>query len=231
MRILVIGATGGTGRAAVRALLRRGHDVTAFSRHATELADPDGAAALTRVDGDATDASTVDGLVGEHDAVVVVLGISESPVGVRLRGPRRTSADVRSIGTRNVVAAMQRHGPTRLVVQTTYGVGPTRDRLPWLERQLFRILLAPQIADTARQEQVVRASGLEWVIAQPVTLTDDPAPGAASTSERGDTVAMKVSRVRVAEFLADAAEGRIAPGSTVALSGSAATSAGARPAA
>ena len=36
-KVLVVGATGGTGRATVEALLERGHRVTAFSRHAESL--------------------------------------------------------------------------------------------------------------------------------------------------------------------------------------------------
>ena len=35
--VLVVGATGGTGRATIDALVRQGHQVTAFSRHAESL--------------------------------------------------------------------------------------------------------------------------------------------------------------------------------------------------
>lgn len=219
MNIFILGATGGSGRAIVDELLAHGHRVTAASRHATTLAD---ASALTRVDLDAMDIVAVRAAVAGHDAVVVTLGISENPLAVRLRGSRSTDDAVRSTGTRHVVAAMQHHGIRRLVVQSSYGVGPTRDRLPWVQRQFFRFVLAPQIADTERQEAVVRASNLDWVIAQPVTLTDDPGPGVAVASVAGDAVAMKVTRRRVARFLADAATSSHPPaGSTVALSGSA----------
>ena len=36
-KILLVGATGGTGRATIDALVKRGHRVTAFSRHAESL--------------------------------------------------------------------------------------------------------------------------------------------------------------------------------------------------
>jgi NAD(P)H-binding len=52
MRVLVIGATGGSGRAVCDVLLHRGHRVTAFARSATAMAPVDG---LDRVDGDAAD--------------------------------------------------------------------------------------------------------------------------------------------------------------------------------
>ena len=41
---------------------------------------------------------------------------------------------------------MRKHGVRKLVVQTTYGVGSTRDRLRWMDRLFFKLILAPQIA-------------------------------------------------------------------------------------
>lgn len=219
MRVLVIGATGGTGRRAVTELLARGHDVTAFARGAAGLEVRDDAR-LRRLPGDATDAADVRAAVAGHDAVVVALGIAEDALRVRLRGSRGTPMDVRSRGTKHVVAAMREHGVRRLVVLSSYGVGPTRDRLPLVTRLVFALVLAPQIADTERQEQVVRASGLDWVLAQPVNLTDDVAPtGRAVASTTGDQVTMRVTRDHVARFLAVAVADDTLIGHTVTLSG------------
>lgn len=200
MRVLVVGATGGSGRAAVAALVRAGHEVTALSRHGTTLTGP----GVHGVDGDATDAATVDGLVGGQDAVVVTLGISEPALRVRLRGPRGTRADVRSRGTATVVAAMRRHGVRRLVVQTSYGVGTSAARLPFVQRVVFALLLAPQIADTRRQSDLVRASGLDWVEVQPVNLTDAEGSTPATTSTDDTVAGMTVARAQVGAVLAGA---------------------------
>ena len=215
MKVLVIGATGGSGRAAVDELLRRGHEVTAFARTADRLGP---AERLHTINGDATDPGTVDAAVPGHDAVIVTLGISENALKVRLFGSAGTPMRVRSTGTRHVIEAMRRHGVRRLVVQTSYGVGPTRHRLPRLQRIVFRLLLHPQIMDTERQDADVRASGLDWVIVQPVNLTNEPAPGRPFASEQGEVRAMTVARTRVGRFLADAAEGDDHIGRTVALS-------------
>ena len=199
MRVLVVGATGGSGRAAVGALADRGHEVTAFARRAdAAYAGRDGVRA---VDGDATEPEDVGRAVQGQDAGVVTLGISEHPLRVRLRGSRGTPLDVRSRGTAAVVAAMRQHGVPRLVVQSSYGVGETRDRLPLSARLVFALLLRPQIADHERQERVVRDSGLDWTIVQPVYLTDGDET--AVTSSAGDTGGMHVSRRAVGAVLAD----------------------------
>jgi hypothetical protein len=94
----------------------------------------------------------------------------------------------------------------------------TRDQLPPLYRLLFWLVLRPQIADTEQQERAVRASGLDRVIAQPVSLTDDPHQGLPFASPTGELRGMKVSRGCVGRFLVQAAEGPEYVGASVALS-------------
>ena len=216
MKIIVIGATGGTGRAVVEELLAHGHEVTAFARrpNALESSDP----RLHRFAGDVMNPVDVGRAIQGHDAVVVALGIRENPLLVRLRGSKGTAMNVRSAGTHNVVAAMQEHGVRRLVVMSTYGVNETWDRLSLKWKLIFSLLLKPQIADTEVQERVVRNSGLDWVIARPVGLTDDGEDSSLFASTEGEARHMNVSRQAVARFLAEAAERPSHVSQSVALS-------------
>jgi uncharacterized protein YbjT (DUF2867 family) len=100
---------------------------------------------------------------------------------------------------------MREHGVRRLVVQSSYGVGETRARLPLASRLVFALVLRPQIADHEAQEQVVRDSRLDWTLVQPVYLTDGDEPAALSVT--GDTEGMRVSRRAVGKVLADLATG------------------------
>ena len=218
MKVLVVGATGGSGRAAAETLAGRGHEVTAFARRASAVFG--GRAGVRAVDGDATVPGDVGRAVRGQDAVVVTLGISEPPLRVRLLGSAGTALDVRSRGTATVVAAMREHGVRRLVVQSSYGVGETRDRLPLSSRLVFALLLRPQIADHERQERIVRGSGLDWTLVQPVYLTDGDEPAALSGT--GDVEGMRVSRRALGGVLADLAEAHGAYGQVVAVSGAAA---------
>jgi uncharacterized protein YbjT (DUF2867 family) len=216
-KVLVVGATGGTGRATIDALIEGGHWVTAFSRHAESLEHSSDR--VTLLNGDATNPDDVDRAVAGHDAVIITLGITENPVRVRLFGAARTPLDVRSAGTRNVIAAMRKHGVRRLVVQSSYGVGETRNSLRWVERLFFSLLLKPQIADTEAQELEVRDSGVDWVLAQPVHLTDEESDQMPFASADGQVREWKISRKGVARFLALAAQGPGYVGQSVALSG------------
>lgn len=201
MKILVVGATGGTGRAAVAQLLAEGHDVTAFGRHPERVGVR--SERLRLEVGDALNASDVERAVAGQDAVVVTLGISENALRVRLLGPAHTPPDVRSAGTHNVIVAMRRHGVRRLVVLSSYGVGDTRAKLGLMDRLFFDLILKDQIADTEKQSREVSESGLDWVLVQPVHLTDGP-DAEPFASARGDTELSKVSRKSVARFLATA---------------------------
>ena len=216
MKVLVVGASGGTGWQVVQNLLQQDHEVTAFARSAATL--PDLSPRLHRFEGDAMRPQDLDHAMPGHDAVVVTLGIHESALRVRLFGPARTPLDVRSAGTSQVIAAMKRHGLRRLVVQTRYGVGPTREQLPLMARIFFAVLLKPQIADTELQERLVRDSGLDWVIVQPVNLTDAQTPGTALASTTGEMRGQKVSRQQVAAYIVEAIRGTAPVGCTVALS-------------
>src|SRR5262249_62219375 len=97
-------------------------------------------------------------------------------------------------------------------------VGAPRTQLPPLYRLLYWLVLRPQITDTEQQERAVRASGLDWVIAQPVSLTDDPHQGLPFASPTGELGGMKVSRGSVGRFLVQAGGGSQYGGASLAPS-------------
>lgn len=199
MKVVVFGSTGGTGRAVIRTLLAGGHEVTAFARDATKLTAAPGLSVLT---GDAMNAADVARAVAGQDRVVVSLGNSQNAYALLFGARRTTPRNVCEVGTRNVIAAMQAASLSRLVCVTAFGVGDTRDRLPLLFKVFFRLLLREHMADKEQQEKLVKASGLDWTLVQPVGLTDLPATGRWLASAAGDIRAQMVSRDDLAAFIA-----------------------------
>ena len=196
MRIFVMGATGGTGRAFTAAALAAGHSVTALVRDPAKLAPADG---LEIVQGDATDTALLSRVAPGHDAHIIALGEYPHPLTF-LPGPqRRRSTRVCSRGTEALLAALGGQG--RIGVVSAYGVGATRASAPWYFRLYFWLFLPALFADKERQEAMLAASAADYVIAQPVGLTDRPARGDILASPEGAIRSATVPRADVAAFL------------------------------
>ncbi|BBN80337.1 NmrA family transcriptional regulator [Pseudoalteromonas sp. A25] len=167
--VVVIGATGGSGYNTVQALVKLGYTVTAMSRNASKTFK----SPIKAVDGSALDEAPLRVAIAGQDAVIITLGISQNPIGVRLFGAQKTPLNIRSQGTKKVIQVMKSLGVKRLIVQTTYGSGPSKNKLRLLDKLFFDWILKPQVDDTELQDSYVRESQLDWTIVQPVHLTDD----------------------------------------------------------
>ena len=191
-RILVVGATGRTGRHLISQALDRGFAVTAFARDPSsiELRHP----RLTIAKGDVLDKVSVDAAMPGHDAVVSALGHR------RYWSLRRTHSE----GTRNILRAMQRHGVRRLVCLTSLGIGDSAGRLG-MPYNLFVIPLVLPIYfwDKARQERVIAASDIEWIIVRPGSLTNGVKRERVNTGAKVGSYlwTVRVSRANVADFM------------------------------
>jgi uncharacterized protein YbjT (DUF2867 family) len=201
MKILVVGASRGTGAQLVAELVERGHEVTAYARRATGDDDR-----VRYVSGDVLDPEALGAAMTGQDAVAVTLGIPDNPFRVRLTRRATSPLDVRSRGTHGVIDAMRAQGVRRLVVQSTYGIGETYARLPLALKAFFTVAIRPQVDDHERQEDLVRRSGLDWTILRPVVLHDEPEPDAPYVGTDDRVPTMRVSRRQVARVAADALE-------------------------
>lgn len=195
-RVLIVGATGGTGRELVTQALVRGFDVTALARDPSRLAVTD--PRLTVVRGDVLVPASLDEAARGCDAVLCALGHK------RFLGP----TTIQSEGTRNLIDAMGRQGIKRLVAETSLGLGDSAGRMGLVGTLLTLPLVLPfYFTDKARQERVIAGSDRDWVIVRPGALTSGRAtgryrqgPGAAA----GDYLwTRSVSRADVAAFMLD----------------------------
>ncbi|TSC24471.1 SDR family oxidoreductase [Corallococcus sp. Z5C101001] len=197
MRIAVIGASQGTGALAVRTALERGHDVTAFARSPQKLVleHPK----LTRLKGDFHQRASVDEAVRGQDAILITASSNLKAF--------KDNPDYFTQGTGYVIDAMKAHGVRKLAVLSALGTGDSRKLLnPVLGALLASFILKLPFEDHARQEQLVRASGLDWVIARPGRLTDGPAHRRYVKKTALEKVPFAISRADVADFLVEAVE-------------------------
>jgi putative NADH-flavin reductase len=191
MRVAIFGASGRTGRPLVQQALAAGHGVRALVRDPSKLRE--GHERLVVIRGDVLDASKVEETVVGTDAALSALGQTKG-----------STKDVQTGGTENIVAAMEKHGVRRLVSLTGAGVRDERDEPKLMDRAITFLLrrLQPDILeDGVRHAEVIRASGLEWVIVRGPRLTEGPKKGEYRVGMVGKNSGTRISRADLAEFM------------------------------
>jgi putative NADH-flavin reductase len=173
MRLVIFGATGGTGRRLVERAIAEGHEVTALVRNPSRMAMRH--QRLNIVVGDVFDPERVREAVAGNEAVISVLGSRQPSNPLRPNRPCDPNGPA-SAGSENIIMAMKEHGLRRFVCQTAWGVGESKEE-PGLAGAFFMKVLVPPLlrdeyADKEAQERVVRASDLDWVIVRPMILTN-----------------------------------------------------------
>ncbi|MFT4078712.1 NAD(P)-dependent oxidoreductase [Rhodomicrobium sp.] len=210
MKIIVFGATGGTGRATVEKLLADGHQVTALVRDPSKLPADN---ALTVVKGDALSAEDVARVLPGHDVCVISLGNSRSTQGRK----RTINPHICEYGTRNILAVAERG--LRLIAVTAFGIGDTRDKKSFLFSIAAALFMRAILADKEKQEAAIKAAPNDFVLVQPVGLTNGPATGNYLASADRKARKMTISRADVADFIAKEIASPEHHRQTVALSG------------
>lgn len=191
MKLLVLGATGATGRQIVEQALERAHQVAAFVRDPGKLAiGNDRLRVITGSISDDTRALTE--AVRGQNAVISALGVGNS----------LKSSDLISHSMRAIVPAMESQGVRRLLFVSAFGVGETRRDVPLLPRIAQRLLLADVFADKEAGEDYLRRSSLDWTLIHPAILTNGPRTAKYRVGERLELHGLpKISRADVADFV------------------------------
>jgi uncharacterized protein YbjT (DUF2867 family) len=212
MRVVILGATGGTGRLLVEQAIERGHEVVAYVRR------PDGLSArpgLRVVGGELTDVPALTAALDGADAVLCAIG----PDG--LRG--LVGADLMQRTVPALISAMTEVGVRRLVLMSAYGVGDTAASASLAAKAVFRTAARSLYRDKAIAESTLAAAGLDVTTVHPGALTDgppSPAPVVADLAAVARVAGMpRVSRATVATAMLDAAEDRATIGKRLLVSG------------
>jgi putative NADH-flavin reductase len=193
MKILVLGASGATGRLIVARLAARGHDVVALVRSSAKAAD---LASAKLIEGDARDAAALARAVTGCDAVISSLGTPMSPF---------RKVTLLSTATRALVDVMAAQSVRRLVCITGMGAGDSRGHGGFFYDRVFEPLMLRQVyQDKDRQEAIIRTSALDWTIIRPTVLNDKPARGNIhALTDLSGVHGGTISRADVADFVVE----------------------------
>ncbi len=189
MKVLIIGATGPTGRELTTQALDEGHEVRLFVRNpnAVSVWSP----RLDIVQGDVQEWKDVGRAMRDVNAVLSALG-----TGSDLR-----KTTIFSEGTAVILWGMAEAGVRRLVCVTSGGTVEDPNE-PFLFRNVGRRLLRHIFADQRKAEERMRASEADWTIVRPPRLLNGPKRGryeVASETSAGDSY--EITRADLAEFM------------------------------
>jgi uncharacterized protein len=143
MRLVILGATGGTGSQLTQQALERGHTVTAIARNPSRIALPD-TPRLTKVAGDVFDPDSIARAIQSDTIVLSGLGLS--------KGGR---PGVLEAGAAAVIAAR----PRRIIWLGAFGTGRSADAAGWLTRTILSLALKSELADKVAADTAILDAG------------------------------------------------------------------------
>jgi putative NADH-flavin reductase len=201
VKLLILGATGGTGLEIVRQALERGHSITALVRSPERLKQFQNR--ITIQQGDLLNTANLQEAIQGHDAVISAFG-PRVPIS-------KADAHLLEQFAKALTTAMQRTNVRRVVVESVAFL--FKDAIIPPAYFLGRILFPRTVADAAAMERVFAESNLDWTMVRPPELSDKPYTGKYRVREGHlPRFGFKISRADVADFMIKAAEDRSSVG-------------------
>ena len=214
-KLVVIGATAKSSQEIIWQALAAGYQVTGIARNPAQVELRH--ERLRMLQGDVYDANSIAAALDGDEVVVSMVGPRVDPT------KEVASMDLFTKGTANIIAAMKKKGNKRLLVASSLGV-ENQSKVPrekpaatdpsvmwlWNSRLLY--------ADMKAMEDLVRTSGLEYVIFRPGFIVEQPARHDLQFSiDQESPKGRMVTYADFAEFVLDQADGRKYLGKTVGI--------------
>jgi len=197
MKLVVLGATGGTGLQIIRRGIELGQSVTAFVRSPERLKPFRDQ--ITIKQGDLLNSAELEKVIQGHDAVVSGFG-PRAPVA-------KADANLLQQFAIALTRAMLHAGVRRVVVESVAFL--FKDSIVPPAYLLGRLLFPGVVADSSAMERIFRESELDWTIVRPPRLTNKPYTGKYRVRKGHlPRFGFTISRADVADFLVKTVEDR-----------------------
>ena len=196
MKILVLGATGRTGKHIITEALKRGHKISAIARDPGKLKDFN----IDITQGTPYDYDTVEKALSGCDAVINTLNVSrktDNPWDA-LAAPE----DLISKSAANAITAMEKNGIKRFVALGTIGAGRSWKSAPAMLKFFVSMSnLKYAFRDHGKQEELLEKSSLDYTVCRAPMLSNKINKRGVAASPKGNKPASTVlSRNSAAEF-------------------------------
>jgi putative NADH-flavin reductase len=190
LKLVVLGATGGTGVELVKQAVERGHLVTAFVRSPELLKDLQDRINVKH--GDLLNTVELQQVIQDHDAVLSGFG-PRVPVS-------KADANLLERFARALTTAMPSAGVRRVIVESVAFL--FKDSIFPPAYVLGRLFFPRTIADASAMERIFANTDLDWTMVRPPQLTDKPYTGKYRVREGHlPRFGLKISRADVADLM------------------------------
>lgn len=215
MKILLLGATGRTGKLVLEQSLKEGYQVHCLSRNSVRIKMQAG---ITTFEGDPSKKEDLEKAIEGCDAIIGVLNISRKSDFPW--APIRTPANFLSETMKELIPIAEARRIKRLIVCSAWGVAETRTSLPgWFRWFIDHSNIGVAYSDHERQERLIEDSKLEWTIVRPVGLTNSKSnQKVKETFDNQPKPSLLISRKSVSKYLVDSLEVNTLIGKKVVIS-------------
>lgn len=197
MRILLLGATGRTGRHVLTETLFLGHTVHVLARKSERISSHEN---LRIFEGDVLNLEDLERAIDGCDHVISCLNVSRHSdfPWAKLRTPPTLMSDV----TRLLTQLSNHHPIKRLVFCSAWGVAETRSEIPnWFRWFIDNSNIGVAYKDHERQEILLEESKLNWTIVRPVGLTNGKKKEVRESYNKKPKPSLTISRKSLASYL------------------------------
>ncbi len=202
MKILILGASGRTGKIILEIALNQGYDVNCLVREPKKIKITH--RMLTIFKGSPDRISELENAIKNCDGIISALNISRNSdfPWSKLRTPKTFLSDV----MKNIISLTKKNKINRIVVCSAWGVAETEKDIPvWFSWFIKNSNIGVAYKDHERHEKELKNSKLNWTIVRPTGLTNFKNEKKVIESYNNEPKPkLTISRINVAEFMVNA---------------------------
>lgn len=202
MKILLLGATGRTGKYVVDEALQQGYELKCLVRDRKKIESSH--ERLELFEGSLEKTSDLERAIKNCEAIINVLNVSRNSdfPWSKLRTPPTFLSDV----MKNLIDVAKKHNIKRVIVCSAWGAAETKNDLPgWFRWLIDNSNVGYAYRDHERQEKLVMESNLLWTIVRPAGLTNfKRSQQIIESYNNNPKPGMTINRISLAKYLVDA---------------------------
>ena len=215
MRILLLGATGRTGKLALQLAIKKGYEVNCLVRYPEKIETQKN---IKVFKGNPTSVDDLKNAMEGCNCIISILNISRNSdfPWSKIRTPKCFLSSAMS----KILAIATEKKIQRIIICSAWGVSETKNEIPkWFKWLIENSNISITYQDHERQEELLQRSNLNWTIIRPAGLTNSRKKQIIRESfNNNPRPKLTISRQALAKYMVDSIESENMIGKKVVVS-------------